>query len=95
MDLEVAILKAKGGDAAGLIKAMDDGGAAALLSVPGCRSVRTFPGIENPDAVLFLVEWDSIDAHNAAKAAPGFAKFIESISPFFGEGGEMQHFRAD
>ena len=41
MDLEVAILSAKNGDSAGLVKAMTEGGGnEALLSVPGCRSVR-------------------------------------------------------
>jgi hypothetical protein len=43
--------------------------------------------------VLFLIEWDSVDAHNAAKATDGFKKFVEHASPFFGEGGSMQHFK--
>lgn len=93
MDLEVAMLVAKDGDAEGLIKAMNDGGSAALLSCEGCHSVKVLPGVENPGTVLFLVEWDSVDAHNAAKATPGFAKFVEIARPFFGEGGSMQHFR--
>ena len=94
MDLEVAMLNAKDGDAAGLIKAMNEGGSAALESCPGCHSAKVYPGVENPGTVLFLVEWDSADAHNAAKATPGFQKFIEIASPFFGgSGGSMQHFK--
>ena len=93
MDLEVAMLQAKDGDDAGLIKVMNEGGAAALESCPGCRSAKVYPGVENPGTVLFLVEWDSVDAHNAAKGTPGFAKFVELASPFFGGGGSMQHFR--
>lgn len=93
MDLEVAILAAKGGDSAGLVKAMEAGGTAGLLSCEGCRSVKILPGVENPGNVLFLIEWDSVDAHNAAKATPGFAKFVEHAGPFFGEGGSMQHFK--
>jgi quinol monooxygenase YgiN len=93
MDLEVAMLNAKDGDAAGLIKAMNEGGSAALESCPGCRSAKVYPGVENPGTVLFLVEWDSVDAHNAAKATPGFQKFVEIARPFFGEGGSMQHFK--
>jgi quinol monooxygenase YgiN len=95
MDLEVAILQAKDGDSAGLIKAMNDGGSAALASAPGCHSVKVLPGVENPGTVLFLVEWDSADAHTAAKSSPGFAKFVEIASPYFGGGGSMQHFRMD
>lgn len=96
MDLEVAMLEAKGGDAAGLIKAMNEGGSAALASAPGCRSVKVLPGVENPGTVLFLIEWDSAEAHTAAKTSPGFTKFVEVASPFFGGGGgSMQHFKLD
>jgi len=94
MHLEVAILSAKGGDAAGLVDAMRSGGSAALESCPGCKSAKVYPGIENPGNVLFLVEWDSVDAHNAAKASEGFQKFVGIASPWFGGegGGSMQHF---
>lgn len=96
MDLEIAMLEAKDGDAAGLIAAMRDGGGSdALLSAPGCRSVRVLPGVENPGTVAFLVEWDSAEAHAAAKSSPGFARFKEIASPWFGGGGSMQHFRTD
>jgi heme-degrading monooxygenase HmoA len=95
VDLEVAILEARDGNAAGLIKAMNDGGSAALASAPGCRSVKVLPGVENPGAVLFLVEWDSAEAHAAGKSSPGFTKFIEIASPYFGGGGSMQHFKLD
>ena len=96
MHLEVAILAAKDEDAAGLVNAMSNGGSAALESAPGCISAKAYPGIENPGNVLFLVEWESVDAHNAAKASDGFKKFIEIASPWFGgEGGaSMQHFDA-
>ncbi len=93
MDLEVAMLQVKDGNSQGLIRAMAEGGTAGLLAAPGCRSVKVLPGVENPETVLFLVEWDSAEAHAAAKNSPGFAKFIEYASPFFGGGGSMQHFR--
>lgn len=94
MHLEVAILAAKNGDAQGLVKAMKEGGNAALLSCPGCNTVKVLPGVENPGNVLFLIEWDSVDAHNAAKTSDGFQKFIQIASPWFGGegGGSMQHF---
>lgn len=94
MHLEVAILSAKDGDAQGLIKAMNEGGGAALVSAPGCRSVKVYPGVEEPGNVLFLVEWDSVDAHAAAKESEGFGNFVKIASPWFGGpgGGSMQHF---
>ena len=93
MDLEIAILSAKGGDSAGLIKAMEAGGTAGLLSVPGCNKVTILPGVEHPGNVLFMIEWDSVEAHNAARDTEGFKQFIQHASPFFGEGGSMQHFK--
>ena len=97
MDLEVAILSAKDGDSAGLVNAMrNGGGCAALESVPGCRSAKVFPGVEEPGNVLFLVEWDSVEAHAAGKASEGFQTFVGIASPWFGGpgGGSMQHFKA-
>lgn len=92
MHLEVAILAVKDGDTQGLIKAMNEGGTAGLLAAPGCRSVKVLPGVENPGNALFLVEWDSVDAHNAARDSDGFKSFVRHAGPFFGQGGSMQHF---
>ncbi|MGN6356915.1 MAG: putative quinol monooxygenase [Novosphingobium sp.] len=94
MDLEIAIVAAKDDNAAALVKAMDDGGTAHLLACPGCRSVKVLPGVENPGNVLFLVEWDSVEAHAAAKDSEHFQAFIAAAGPYFGNGGTMQHFRA-
>jgi quinol monooxygenase YgiN len=92
MHLEVAILAVKNGDTQGLIKAMNEGGTAGLLAAPGCRSVKVLPGVENPGNALFLVEWDSAEAHSGARDSDGFKAFVQHASPFFGEGGSMQHF---
>ena len=93
MDLEICMINAKDGNSAGLVKAMADGGGTdALLSCPGCNKVTVLPGVENPGKVLLMIEWDSVAAHNAAKEAPGFGKFIAAASPFFGEGASMEHF---
>jgi quinol monooxygenase YgiN len=95
MDLEVAVLNAKDGDAASLVAALnDDGGAAALASSPGCRSVKALAGIENPGTVLLLVEWDSVEAHQAAKTSPGFKAFFEIVGPYFGGLASLQHYTA-
>lgn len=93
MDLEVCILEAKDGDAAALVNAMNEGGGAALASCAGCRKVTAMEGIENPGSALLLVEWDSVDAHEAAKTSEGFMKFVEYVSPFLGGPSSVQHFR--
>lgn len=95
MHLEVAILSAKDGDAAGLVNAMrNGGGCAALESCAGCHSAKVLPGVENPGNVLFMIEWDSAGVHEAAKGSEGFQKFIAIAGPWFGGegGGSMQHF---
>jgi quinol monooxygenase YgiN len=96
MHLEVAILSAKDGDSQGLIEAMGAGGCAALEAAPGCRSAKVYPGVEEPGNVLFLVEWDSVEAHNAARESDGFKSFVQIAGPWFGGpgGGSMQHFDA-
>lgn len=94
MDLEIAIVGTKDDNAAAMIDAMyNDGGIEALESVPGCRKAQVLPGVENPGNVLFLVEWDSVEAHAAGKEHEGFKRFHQIAGPFFGGGGSMQHFR--
>lgn len=94
MDLEIAIVATKDDNAAAMIDAMTNGGGiAALESAPGCRSAKVLPGVENPGNVLFLVEWDSVEAHAAAKESEGFRRFTQIAGPFFGNSGSMQHFR--
>ena len=55
--------------------------------------VKVLPGVENPGNVLFMVEWDLVDAHDAAKNSEGFRNFVQTASPWFGTGGTMQHFK--
>ena len=96
MDLEIAIVAARDGNAAGLIDAMNNGGGcSALEATPGCRSARVLPGVENPGNVLFMVEWDSVEAHDAAKESESFLRFRQIAGPFFGTSGSMEHFRAE
>jgi quinol monooxygenase YgiN len=92
LDLEIAIVAAKDGNAGAMVDAMKNGGIAALESAPGCLSAKVLAGIENPANVLFLVEWESVEAHAAAKESDGFQHFLQIAGPFFGEGGSMQHF---
>ena len=95
MDLEIAIITVGEENVPDLIAAMDGGGTAALLSAPGCHSVKVLPGVENPGNALFLVEWESAEAHAAAKDSEGFKGFHAACAPIFAKstGGSMQHFR--
>lgn len=93
MELEVCVIEAKGGDAAGLVSAMHDGGSAALAACDGCHKVTALQGIKNPGTMLLLVEWDSVAAHQAAKGSDAFNAFVGVIGPFIGGGSEVLHYR--
>ncbi|MFT4025853.1 MAG: antibiotic biosynthesis monooxygenase family protein [Novosphingobium sp.] len=94
MDLEIAIVSTKDDNAAAMIDAMyNQGGIAALESAPGCRKAKVLPGVENPGKVVFLVEWDSVEAHAAGKDSEGFRNFLKIAGPFFGSSASMEHFR--
>ena len=93
MLLEIAILPCRDGDSAGMIRAMAEAGTAALLETPGCHSVRVLPGVEEPGTVAFLVEWESLEAHDAARETEPFARFKAAAGPFFGDSAIMHHFR--
>lgn len=94
MELEVCVIEAKDGDAAALVKAMnDEGGAASLASCAGCRKVTAMQGIERPGTMLLLVEWDSVAAHEAAKGSEPFNAFVSAITPFIGGPADVLHYR--
>lgn len=65
-----------------------------LEACPGCQSAKVLRGIENPASFLFLLEWDSIEAHNAAKPNQNFVQFTQLIAPH-GQGGSMIHYAVD
>lgn len=94
MITEIANITVAEGNEAAFDKAMRDGGIAALSACPGVGSVRFGRGVENPSIFAFVVEWDSLAAHDAARATETFATFRAAIAPY-GIGGSMQHFTLD
>ena len=93
MALEVCIFDAKDGNAQAFVDAMNAGGSAALGAADGCRKVTALAGVENPGQALLLVEWDSVEAHEAAKASDTFKIFAGIIGPFIGGAPSVLHYR--
>lgn len=93
MELEVCVIEAKGGDASGLVKAMNEGASASLASCAGCRKVTVLQGIEKPGTALLLIEWDSVAAHEAAKGSEPFNAFAAVLGPHIGGGVDVLHYR--
>ena len=90
MVLEVALLDVT--DPAGFV--------AAYLSVrevvasaPGCRSVRMTSGIESPHRFVLLIEWDSVEAHEANfRQTERFVTWRAAIGPYFASPPVVEHF---
>lgn len=93
MHTEIAILPVREGQEAGFAAAMDAAGTAALLDCDGAHSVRIGRGVENPGKFCLVIEWDSVDAHNAARESAAYGRFKAAAGPFFGAGGGfVEHF---
>lgn len=71
-----------------------DTGLKLLTSVAGVRSAKIGRGVENPGKFIFLVEWESMEAHAAFRQAPVYPEFRALIGRF-SRGGSMEHFRFD
>lgn len=94
MVLEVAQLSIKPGKMAAFLAAMEATGSRALEACAGCLSARALGGIESPDIALLLVEWESLEAHAAARTSPEFGRFHEAAGAFFGKGGgSVEHYQ--
>ncbi len=92
MVTEIAQITVAEGNEAAFEKAMrEDGGIAHLSACSGVQTVRFGRGVESPSKFAFVVEWDSVEAHNAAKESESFKAFSSLIRPW-GIGGSMDHF---
>lgn len=90
MPLERAELVIKEGLEADFAAAMDARGKALLAGIAGVRSVSLGRGVENPAKFMLLVDWETMDAHAAAKDG-ALNEFRQLIMPF-SAGGSMEHF---
>jgi heme-degrading monooxygenase HmoA len=63
-----------------------------LASSPGCRSVRMTQGVETPTRFVLLVEWDSVEAHDAFRASEAFTRWRGHVGPHFAQPPLVEHF---
>lgn len=91
MVTEIAQITVAAGQEAAFSKAMHEGGLSALMACPGVQTVQFGQGVESPDTFAFVVVWDSLAAHAAAKDTDSFRKFRAAFGTM-GIGGSMQHF---
>jgi quinol monooxygenase YgiN len=69
----------------------EGGGLAALCACPGVLTARFGRGVESPDTFAFVVEWESLAAHDAARSTNSFAAFRAAMGTMT-IGGAMAHY---
>jgi heme-degrading monooxygenase HmoA len=64
-----------------------------LDGVEGCRSLRMTHGVETPTRFVLLVEWESLQAHQAFRDSDRFAIWRGGIGRYFAQPPRAEHFR--
>lgn len=90
MVLEVALIDVRPGSEPEFTTAY--GTARAELTSAGSRSVRMTQGVETPTRFVLLVEWDSVEQHEAFRASDGFGRWRALIGPHFTGPPHVEHF---
>jgi len=63
-----------------------------LRQSPGLLSLRMAHGIETPTRFVLLVEWESLEAHQAFRDSDRFAIWRAGIGPYFAQPPHVEHF---
>jgi quinol monooxygenase YgiN len=58
----------------------------------GCLGFQALRGVEDPNAVMFLARWESVEAHLASRPEPAHAKFRELVLPYTSGAKPTVHF---
>lgn len=63
-----------------------------LRESTGLLSVRVTRGVETPTRFVLLVEWESLQAHQAFRDSDRFAVWRSGIGPYFAQPPHVEHF---
>lgn len=58
----------------------------------GLRSFHALRGVEDANSVMFLAEWDSVEAHLASRPEPAHERFRQHVLPFTAGAKPTVHF---
>jgi heme-degrading monooxygenase HmoA len=92
MLLERAELEVKPGSEDEFLGVMRRRGLPLLTAVPGVKWAKIGHGVESPQKFMFLVEWESLDAHKAFNQSEVSPEFRSLFAPYT-LNGTMEHFR--
>ena len=59
----------------------------------GIISFKAMRGVEEPESVMFLAEWPSIEVHLESRPEPAHAKFRELVMPFVDKAKVTTHYQ--
>ena len=59
----------------------------------GLISFKALRGLEEPNSVMFLAEWPSIEVHLESRVEPAHARFRELVVPFVDHAKVTTHYR--
>ena len=91
MVLERVEISVKEGMLEALLTALRDKGLPLLAGIEGCLAARAGAGVENQEKVILLVDWTSLDAHEAFKKMPDYVTLAQLIFPC-AAGATAEHF---
>jgi heme-degrading monooxygenase HmoA len=90
MALEIALIDVVAGQEEAFETAYRE--ARQQLQGAGALSIRMTRGIETPTRFVLLVEWESVEAHEAFRASEGFGIWRGLIGPHFANPPHVEHF---
>ena len=91
MVLEVAIFDIQPGHEESFISAYGEA-RPLVAATSGCLSMRMTHGIETPTRFVLLVEWSSVDAHQAFRDSERFPQWRALIGPHFATPPQVEHY---
>lgn len=59
----------------------------------GIISFKAMRGVEEPNSIMFLAEWPSIEVHLESRPEPAHAKFRELVMPFVDHAKVTTHYQ--
>lgn len=60
---------------------------------PGCHGLRLYRGIEHPSRYRLMVQWESVELHDAFRRTADFQRWRELAGPFFVSPPSVEHVR--
>lgn len=91
MVLEVALVDVRPGSEQGFRDAYAEA-VGHVRSAQGVGTIRMTQGVETPTRFVLLIEWESVEAHEAFRASEDFGSWRALIGPHFSGPPHVEHF---